>query len=148
MLERWHLNSQEIKLLFVNISKKHIVLQIFSTIGNLKTHQPLKMDHPNGLMLQIQPNLDFHLNKMLILKDLNLTMVLFFSIKISIVMMVFSKLMYSLTLLVMLLSWLDTMMRIIFMHLNLIVLVKRKQPQLRRQKVQEKLLKKLMLYSL
>jgi len=112
------LNLLEKKLLFVNISKKFIALLISSTIGNLEILIVLKMALVNGLLQLTLPNLDLLSNKILLLKVPIMIMVLFFTIKTSIVMMVFIKPMFISILLVWLLSWLDIMMKIISMPLN------------------------------
>lgn len=112
------LNLLEKRLLFVNISKKFIALLISSTIGNLEILIVLKMALVNGLLQLTLPNLDLLSNKILLLKVPIMIMVLFFTIKTSIVMMVFIKPMFISILLVWLLSWLDIMMKIISMPLN------------------------------
>jgi hypothetical protein len=78
----------------------------------------LKMALVNGLLQLTLPNLDLLSNKILLLKVPIMIMVLFFTIKTSIVMMVFIKPMFISILLVWLLSWLDIMMKIISMPLN------------------------------
>jgi hypothetical protein len=112
------LNLLEKRLLFVNISKKFIALLISSTIGNLEILIVLKMALVNGLLQLTLPNLDLLSNKILLLKVPIMIMVLFFTIKTSIVMMVFIKPMFISILLVWLLSWLDIMMKTISMPLN------------------------------
>lgn len=111
-------NLLEKKLLFVNISRKFINLLISSIIGNSEIVKVLKTDLVNGHLLLTLLNLDLHSNKILSLKVPILIMELFFSIKISIAMMVFSNQMFISILLDWLLSWLDIMMKIISMLLN------------------------------